>query len=59
MITTFPSRKDMLEYVSEHCVKMDGGSCIMAKNLYEKYKILEEKEIERAKKRLHTMSICK
>lgn len=55
MITTFPARKDMLEYASENCVKMDGGNCVMAKNLYEKYKILEEKEIERAKKRLQMM----
>ncbi len=52
MITTFPARKDMLNYVSKHCEKIDGGNCIMAKNLYEKYKKLEEKEIEKAKERL-------
>ncbi len=57
MITTFPSRKDMLNHISRYCTRVDGGSCIMAKNLYEKYKRLEDIEIEAAKKRLSQLRI--
>ena len=44
MITRFPSRRDLLYHVSKKCIKVDGGNCVLAKNLYEKYRILEEKE---------------
>lgn len=48
MTTSFPFRSDLIHYVNENCSHMDGGSCIMAKNLYEKYKRIEE--LERKKK---------
>lgn len=50
MTTTFSSRKDLISYIMRNCSKFNGGNCIMAKNLYEKYnRIIESKEKQNKK----------
>lgn len=44
MTTKFPSVKERTEYIKSHCFLVDGGQCVFAKNLYEKYKKIEEAE---------------
>lgn len=45
MTTAFSDRKAALDYISDNCTRMDGGSCPMAKNLFAKYdKIRAEEE---------------
>ena len=44
MTTSFRSRGAALQYISDNCSEIDGGSCPMAKNLYEKYRLLELEE---------------
>lgn len=47
MTTRFPSRDAQISYIKENCFRMDGGSCHMAKELFNKYKSLEEAEKRR------------
>lgn len=47
MTTSFPNTEAKISYIETHCFHMDGGECHMAKNLFYKYKKLEEEEIKR------------
>ncbi len=49
MTTAFKNRSSALQYISENCEKIDGGSCPMAINLFEKYRKIQEAE-EKAEK---------
>lgn len=49
MTTAFPNTEAKTAYIKTHCFHIDGGGCCMAKNLYEKYKKIEEDE-ERKKR---------
>ena len=44
MTTSFRSRNALLQHISDNCSEIDGGSCPMAKNLYAKYKRLQDEE---------------
>lgn len=44
MTTAFKDRKSSLQYISDNCSRIDGGSCPMAMNLYEKYRRIQEEE---------------
>lgn len=51
MTTKFSDEKSKKEYIKKHCFHHNGGECTFAKNLYEKYRILEEKEDRAREKR--------
>lgn len=55
MTTGFPDEKAQEEYIREHCFHMDGANCPMAKNLFEKYKRIEEAEALKRYKRAKEM----
>ncbi len=58
MTTKFQSTAAKVEHVNQFCINMDGGECYMAKKLYEKYKLLQEKEErERIEKARQNMSL--
>lgn len=44
MTTSFSTRAQKLRYIYSHCVKVDGGSCYLARSLFEKYKRIHEAE---------------
>ena len=50
MTTAFSDRKAALDYISDNCTRMDGGSCPMAKNLFAKYEKIRAEE-EKARMR--------
>ncbi len=56
MTTKFRTTDDKNEHIHQFCSFIDGGGCYMASKLYEKYKILTEKEekerIERIRQNL-------
>ena len=49
MTTAFNDRSSALQYISDNCLRMDGGKCPMAMNLFEKYRRIQEAE-ERAER---------
>ena len=49
MTTAFRTRENAVQYILDNCVRVDGGSCPMASNLFEKYRKIREAE-EQAEK---------
>ena len=37
MTTSFRSRNEALQYISDNCADVDGGHCPLAKNLYDRF----------------------
>lgn len=44
MTTKFPSVNARTDYIRSHCFFVDGKDCVFARELYEKYKKIEEAE---------------
>ncbi len=44
MTTKFADRSTALQYISDNCQHVEGGSCPMAMNLFEKYRLIAERE---------------
>lgn len=53
MTTSFSTKEQKLRYIYSHCIKVDGGSCYLARSLFEKYRKIHEAEdaAERVEKR--------
>ena len=51
MLTKFTSAAAMKEHVRRCCAMEDGGRCLLAMNLYDKYRRLESLERQRQKER--------
>ncbi len=46
MTTSFPDKEAKLQHINCYCKKKDGGSCLMATSLFEKYKRIGEAQTE-------------
>lgn len=59
MTTAFCTRENKIEYIKEHCVKVDGGTCHLAMSLFEKYQKLHEEEdrLERLRYLEHMLTL--
>lgn len=61
MTTSFSTKNHKLRYIYSHCIKVDGGSCYLARSLFEKYKRIHEaedkKELAERKNSVHLMSV--
>ncbi len=44
MTTRFKDKYTADQYLFDHCFHKTGGSCPMARNLFEKYRLIEEEE---------------
>ncbi|MBQ3538088.1 MAG: hypothetical protein IJA39_05850 [Clostridia bacterium] len=44
MTTKFPSVNARTDYIKAHCFSADGNGCVFARELYEKYRKIEEAE---------------
>lgn len=45
MTTSFSDRRAAMDYISRNCSETDGGACPMAKSLFDKYKKIQEAEM--------------
>lgn len=44
MTTKFPDRDSTLRHIAYNCTELDGGRCPLAKNLFEKYRLIEQQQ---------------